>query len=327
MRFALLVTVLMTFGCVRVERHELGAALPPSRPSSARLLYEVEGASSRWPQPLVRGTVAGRRTLMVIDTGAHVPVLASWLAREVGLRTSPGSPRRDAGGFDLASGRADHVALEIDGLGPAPDRPMAVIDLPDGFARRGIGAIISPQALPNADEAIVLDLANSEMYRASSPSVADDLAKRAPWAAVPNARLCSRKEDDGFDSRALIIDATIDGVATSVQLDTGSNALVVDEDSDAGRKLAKRGDGVPRTALGAGGYSRIVSFPRVEVRMGQRVANVPAAVGQARMRRCGFDGRVGLEELRACVLIISPSELRVSCPELTPTDLAHRNGQ
>src|SRR5438132_2527545 len=52
---------------------------PSPRARRATLRYELKGR--KFPLPLVRGTVAGIPTWMLVDTGANSHVVAGWLAR------------------------------------------------------------------------------------------------------------------------------------------------------------------------------------------------------------------------------------------------------
>src|SRR5207248_2780436 len=56
---------------------------PKVRVRKASLRYELNGR--RFPLPLVRGTIAGTPTWMLVDTGANSHVVAGWLARQVRL--------------------------------------------------------------------------------------------------------------------------------------------------------------------------------------------------------------------------------------------------
>src|SRR5580700_2160377 len=60
------------------------AALGPRR---VGLKFELNGR--KFPLPLVRGTVSGEPVWMLVDTGANSHVIASWVARKVGLAMHP----------------------------------------------------------------------------------------------------------------------------------------------------------------------------------------------------------------------------------------------
>src|SRR5262245_30712039 len=59
-------------------------AAPPTRSTAAAidLQYDTNLAAIGFSSPLLRGTIHGRRVSFLIDTGAAVHTLASWLVNE-----------------------------------------------------------------------------------------------------------------------------------------------------------------------------------------------------------------------------------------------------
>jgi hypothetical protein len=121
------------------------AALPPGE-KRAILHYEVNGR--HYDHPLVQATLAGERTMMLVDTGAASHVLAGWLARKAGLSLKKrGDVGADHAGRTIAEFRVEHPGLAIDGWGDLADEPALAAEVPAFFEEFGIGGFVSPQHL------------------------------------------------------------------------------------------------------------------------------------------------------------------------------------
>jgi hypothetical protein len=115
-----------------------------------------------------------------------------------------------------------------------------VITKPPIFARLGVGAIVSPQALADADHRVVLDLANREVRIAEASSPPHSPAGK-PEHDLPIVNVCNFRVS-GFDAKALVVKAMIDGTPTFLEVDTGASSTFVVADSEEGRKLGFRTD-------------------------------------------------------------------------------------
>ena len=91
---------------------------------------------------------------MLVDTGANSHVIASWVARKVGLpMRALGDVGSDHTGRAVSAYTVEHPAVAIDEWGALADGPMLVTDVPEPIARIGIGAFVSPQWLAAAGDA------------------------------------------------------------------------------------------------------------------------------------------------------------------------------
>src|SRR5579883_3650 len=61
------------------------ATPPEPQPGPHRVTLRFELNGRKFPLPLVHGSVAGEPVWMLVDTGANSHVIASWVARKVGL--------------------------------------------------------------------------------------------------------------------------------------------------------------------------------------------------------------------------------------------------
>src|SRR5579863_1600063 len=97
----------------------------PSGPRHVALRYELNGR--KFPLPLVHGTIAGQPVWMLVDTGANSHVIASWVARKVGLSMhSLGDVGSDHTGRAVSAYTVDRPAVTIDEWGPLAEGPMLV---------------------------------------------------------------------------------------------------------------------------------------------------------------------------------------------------------
>ncbi len=284
----------------------------------ARLFYDPRpvAAMGRRPFPLalVRGTVGGRPTRFMVDTGAEAPVVAAWLAREAGLDVVDGQVRGTAmSGPPVRMLRADHPRMALEGWGELPDRPVLVIDLPEVFRALDLGAVVSPQWLATRGEAVVLDLPAGELRSAPYAAAARALG---PWGvslASAGTRIC-RVGMGSVEGRALIATAVIDGHPIRLEVDTGASWVVANAGSEAGRAVSQRAGNGSATVLSAAGPISMQRFDGAAVQIGDARVRSPVLVFPgARNEACDSEGRVGIEVLRACVLVIGTTRWTGRC--------------
>lgn len=295
---------------VKVE----AAAAP--RAERAAVLYDGDVARRGLPLPLVRGSVAGKPTWMVVDTGTGATVIAGWLARSLALATTKVvEPTHDPSGRPVVMERCDEPHVVIDGFDALADRATPVIDLPAPFEAAGIGVILSPQALASAESTIVLDMPRREMRRVRSRDLAASAGAPDGTFDVEHATLCSQP-GPVFDNRRLTAKAIVDGVPAVLEVDTGAFGapFFLVADSDAGKRVLARPSGMGETGLSAAGRLDVITARDVPVRVGSQdqVSNVTVMPG-TRDAHCGVEGRLGLEWLSACVFTIGPRDYRLRC--------------
>lgn len=282
------------------------------------MLYGV-GAGKALPLPLLRGSVAGRQTLMVVDTGTGATVIAGWLARSLNLATTKiAEPTHDPSGRPVVMERCDEPHLRIDGFDALADRATPVIELPPPFESAGIGVILSPQALASADSTIILDMPRREMQRVRSRDLAPSAVASGGTFEVEHTVLCNR-QGAVFGNSRLTATAVVDGVSTVLEVDTGAfgTPFFLAADTEAGRRVLARPDRIGETGLSAAGKLDVVTARDVPVRVGNQDRRTSVTVMPGtRDAACAVEGRLGLEWLRACVFTISEREYRLRCEEM-----------
>ena len=284
----------------------------PATPATASLFFSnVELAPGRtFPSPLVRGTVNGHETVFIVDTGAQVSVVDAVLAREAAIVVAEGGAAQDPSGAAVPMQKTAAPNFVIDGLGPLPNRPTAVIAIPEILTKLGIGAILSPQMIATDGHQIVIDFARREL-RIDDAAAASKISERV--FDLGPIRVC-RYDDKGFGAASLIARAVIDGVPTAVEIDTGASNTFVVADSNIGKKLAERTDGDRKKSVTAAGELETARFESVAATLGEFSVTGPLMTmpGQ-RSSACGYEGRVGIDRLRTCTLVIAEREARGTC--------------
>ena len=264
--------------------------------------------------PLVRGTIAGKPTLMAVDTGSGANVIAGWLARSLELRTTKvAEPTHDPSGNAILMDRDDQPAIVVDGFDPLRDRPTLVVDLPPAFEAAGIGGILSPQMLASPVLTVVLDMPAHEMRRVRSSSPAN-AGSTGSVLSTDGAAICNQS-GAGFEGKMLSMRSEIDGVPTRLAVDTGAigSAFFVTADSDAARKVLSRGDGAHESGFSAAGKLDVTTAHDVAVRVGPREWKSDVTVMPGRRDSCGTEGRLGLDYLTGCVISIRDRSYDLHC--------------
>ena len=280
-------------------------------PRRAAVQFEVNGRP--FPLPVVYGTVAGERVLMVLDTGASSHFVAGWFARKIHLPLrSLGDVGTDHVGAEIAAYRIDKPELTIEGWGALPEGPALATEVPPDFEKLGIGAFVSPQQLLSEDEggAMELDLAHGEL-RTSSWGPAAGSAAAAVLIEPGTARRC---EDDGpGGGLAFVVPAAIAEERVRLLLDTGAQRSDLLASSEAGRKLAAGSVpvGDPLFAVSGRIIGRQLRGTAVRAGSVAKTATVNLVEGTADAT-CPRDGVLGMDVLRRCTLVFGSTPRRVS---------------
>ena len=289
------------------------AAGPSGKPRRATLRYNLNGR--RFPLPLVRGTVAGTPTWMLVDTGANSHVVAGWLARQVGLPLRKlGDLGSDHAGRTIATFRVDHPQMVIEEWGALEDGPMLATEVPPLIEQLGIGAFISPQRLVAAEgEGVVLDFPASELRAVRYDDAVKKLGRGGSALAPNGGRVC---EDDASPIKGLafVLPATVDGHAVDLLLDTGAQRSDLLLSSASGRALTPKSAANKEQLYAASGKmtSRTVKAANVTVgewSMSTDVDLIPGAADPF----CPRDGVVSMDVLRACVVVLGRRQMAGRC--------------
>jgi len=270
-------------------------------PKIAALGYEAKKPSARpFPFPFVEVKVGTETTRFLVDTGAAVHSIDAAVIKNAQL-VAP---------VKLA-------AVTLDGWGALPDQPVAVVELPATIRAHGIGGVLSPQLLAKglpAGQALAFDLVRGQL-RAQPRSAA--------WANVEElgialtagaAKLCSADASGIFPSQLFTVDATVDGEATKMVVDSGASRTFFTGSSKAGAKAAAR------PLIGrSSAQSSMIEVP-VALRGGVPITigawSNPTEVGLApgeKDAHCGHEGHLGMDVLQRCAVAYAGDDAVLGC--------------
>jgi predicted aspartyl protease len=285
----------------------------PKSDKRVALRYELRG--HHFPLPLVHGTVAGKPTWMLVDTGANSHVVAGWLARQVGLPLKKlGDLGSDHAGRTIATFRVDHPQVTIDEWGSVPDGPMLATEVPPLIEELGIGGFISPQRLVEGDGgAVVLDFVGGEMRASRYDEAIHKLGHHGSSIAPNGGRVC---EDDAspIQGLAFVIPASVEGRPVDLLVDTGAQRSDLLVSSSTGKALSPRSVANKEQLYAASGRmtSRTVKGATVSVGDFAVRTDLDLIPGSADPY-CPRDGVVSMDVLRACVLVLGKTSMSGRC--------------
>jgi len=275
------------------------------------LHYDVSLIDRGFPSPVVRVKLPGQPPAQfLIDTGASMHTLASWFVDAAHAQAEPvAGSARGSTGHEASIRIVRRLDLGLERGRLVLSQALAV-EFPPMFAELRIAGLLSPQLLAPAGKAAILDLRKPALTFRSFDSGVDALRGKpsAPGAVCINA-------DSEFANRAYSVPIAISGLPGSVIVDTGATSTVIAAESQIG-KILFEGSSEGKQTQGLGGApeaSRHV--PAVEIRRGGTTAVLDVSLGASPGPSCGADGLLGMDALRNCVLVMSESALRMSCPQ------------
>ena len=273
--------------------------------TAGRTAIELAGHDCRLP--LVHAKIAGRPTLMLVDSGAYDHVLEGWFAHELQDAEASGKQALivDHANRTMAVERWSAVSFALDGWSPlAPIRPVTTGDLTPGPRALGVGGILSPQRLATGS-AVVLDFPAGEMIALDDASATSRLAARA--ASLGVALRCGA---------TYVLTASVEGRDAELLVDTGAFATDSKASSVPGRALAGRSS-VARDIYAVGGSvpTRMLSDATVKAGKLSVRLDIPLVedTPARRASRCAGDGVLGMDVLQRCVLAIDAMKMRIAC--------------
>lgn len=276
-----------------------GEASESAAPRRGVVAIEVEAkkpGTKPFPFVFVEGKIGDRPTRFILDTGASVHALDAAIASAAGL----GSPAKAS-------------LLSIDGWGTLPEHAVVVRELSATLRSHGIGGILSPQLLAEPGQAVVLDFVKRQLRTRPRAAAWSELGDIGPMLTAPGAKPCAA-EAEGIGGVALVVDATIEGEATRLALDSGSSRTILADGSKAAAKVAVR------PVLGRSIASAITGDVATSIYGGAPMAvggwsttlDLGIAPGE-QPPRCGHEGRIGIDVLQQCAVAVTSEELLVAC--------------
>ncbi len=265
----------------------------------------------RLPLPLIEVEIGGKKTLAIVDTGAQVSVLAYAFAGGF-AEAPPGPPApigRDSSGKTVTLQRLLNVSVIVPGLGTIAIPDTVRTQLPLVFEQLGIGMILSPQALASTQRSVLLDLRGGKFgWVAPGTRPGRGLSVRIDACTY---------EESGVRARALLVASEVEGIATTLAIDTGASDVSLKRTSKAGAALEKAHDiGTSRT-LGAGGVATSGEVKSVAMLVDSTLLKAHVTLTDSSPNSndepCKHDGLVGMRFLKSCTLVISPTGVDAHC--------------
>jgi hypothetical protein len=245
---------------------------------------------------------------LVADTGADTHALSRELVDGLGL------PTREViyeGPFP-ADTPADNVLVFVDDLEitledghTLPQRTFVVIDFPDrsGVRVTGVDGVLAPQLLATDETTVILDLPGARMRAARAPDV--------PAIAAEESLGVASGCDDRVDAipmrgyrlpAALRAEGATEETPITLKPDTGRHQTVLFQNR-----------GWVHLAL----EPAVVSSDHTRVSLGLGDFDVALTaglgLGRAGPQQCSYDGLLGLDVLRRCVVVLRPDDAGFRC--------------
>jgi hypothetical protein len=292
----------------------LGCAHGNDAPGRSRT--EVKGAERisfitslqgrRPPVPIIEVKVAGRSTLLIVDTGASYHYLGQWLVNDLELAVDETTElTRDHAGRHVPTLATEPISITAGGWLLVDHARLPVVELPQALKELGIGGLISPQFLARG-ETVVVDGVSGQLMR-------------SPAVQVPtSAQELSMCQHDGpeFPFWKVVVPARVEGSPLLLEIDSGGSSSGVQLDSATGALLQKR---VPvkeagGKSLGIAGEFTTTSLDNAEIEVGalKFVRDIDLLPGTS-SDGCFYDGVLGMDVLATCQIYLTDSRATLSC--------------
>jgi predicted aspartyl protease len=288
-----------------------GAAPRSNAADLVPLRYEPSMIALGFPSPLLRATVRGQPVWFIVDTGASVNTLASWLVSAAHLEarqttaTATGST-----GVEKSVRVVANEMIRLDGGRDLTLRKAIVVDFPPIFAEQRIGGLLSPQLLAPGHSASVLDLRVPTLRFEPFELAVARLGRNRPLISS-GSRVC-RNAESPFENRQYAASVTADGIAGTLLVDTGATSTLAVAGSRIAAALTGRASETGRTQGVGGDVQTTRKAPNVRFERGGTASTIVVTIGGS-TPSCGPDGLIGMDALRQCILVLGESAFAWSC--------------
>lgn len=274
-----------------------------------------------FPLPIVKGSISGIETIMLVDTGANSHVIAGWFARRLQLPMKKlGDLGTDHVGKTIATYRIEHPEITVEGWGSLDVATVLATEVPDAIEKLGIGAFISPQRLTEEGDAVVLDLARSELRSAWWDEAHYELSEVGQPIVLGHEGHACEENEGPIRGLAFVVPARVEDHPVQLLLDTGAQHSDVLSSSIAGQKLAAQSVGNKEpmyTASGriSGRKLRGVRISAGSVSLTTDVDLIPGTSDAS----CPRDGVLAMDVLRSCALLLGRGRVYGRCVPPPPS--------
>lgn len=277
------------------------AAGAAPRRGTAAIAFEAKKAGSKpFPFGFVEGKVGDQPTRFILDTGASVHTIDPSVATAAKLP----SPIKAS-------------STSIEGFGNLPDNAaISVVELPAAIRAHGIGGILAPQLLVDRGQAVVVDLANRQLRSRPKSTAWSEMDDFGVVLTPPAQRQLCAVDSGGIAGagRLLATDASVEGEATRLAIDTGSSRSLLLEGSKGGARATAHPVLGRSVVMGASGETVTAIYGGVPLSVGAWSGTVDLGLAAGtRHPQCGYEGRLGIDVLQQCAIAMTAEEFLVAC--------------
>lgn len=280
-----------------------------SAPAKQVSLHFTTHSDRPFPSPLARVTIAGQPSSMIVDTGSTDIVLSQSIVQRLNLKVST----KRGGGVD-GVGRHVPVAqlsapyIIVNGWGRVAHTRVVVTALPGVFKRLGISGVISPQRLAPPGESVVINLATRRLFLLPSARAQTYVAHQGWSKSLPV--VCHNVDGTCLYSVA----ARINGQSVRLLLDTGASNTGIVAGSQAGRKLIPDSQLSDNTHYVASGKVTTHALQYAKLSVGSTTSTIKVLISPgSSAEHNGIDGRLGMNFLRRCTLVLGHTGGVLAC--------------
>jgi predicted aspartyl protease len=284
----------------------LGAACfhrPPPSLHVAKLTVQRSAAGVR---PFIHATIDGEPLTMVVDTGAYANILPTDFAKRhhLGQFDSNTDGRLSDANGRMARAR-QAVGVQVQFEGEAAPGKMNFMVLVGADVTEGILAM---QEVVRPGWVLIFDLGHDELrYEQEEPALTR-LRAQAPALREVDFRRCLSEGLLAENHRS--VPATINGVQTSLLVDTGATMTAMARNSPALQSmLDKKGNRARTIAIMSEGQT--LQVPDVPLELSGTSLKVTMLV-ERHAQTCG-EGLLGADVLSACTLVWGWSSMWIAC--------------
>jgi predicted aspartyl protease len=251
--------------------------------------------------PAVHGSVHGKDTWMLIDTGASRHFISDWMIRRI-FADDISQNATDHTGHTFKASRLEEPQMKLDGWGSVPDT-AAMVSASGNSESSDLGVVMSPQMLAG-NGAVVLDFPNKTMTLMSSRDSAEHAI--AKGAKLPRAEKCGG---------VYYIAAKVGDTNAKMLVDTGAWATDLRPTSAPARALTMHSSDGQERGYGAAGAINSHRLPKIPIAVGAVNATIDVQLldDVTESGACRFDGVLGMDIFQSCVLIVDDSGITGNC--------------
>jgi Aspartyl protease len=266
---------------------------------------------------LVKARIAGHEAIFIIDSGASANVLADWYVEVAGISSARTDSTVEGSGGKVAP---EQLAHRVQGNWSDGQRfslnEAVVIAFPPYFKALHLGGLVSPQLLAPAGMAAVLDLGIPSLHFAPFARALSDLRRsKAPMAPLDLTRPC-RNASSKLVNRVYVAPVTAAGVTDLMLVDTGATGTIFSDKSGIAHAIESGSEPDPGPPPeGVGGKVNVRRIVRdLQLLRGGRTVALNPSIGEV-SAPCDTKGKLGMDALRSCLLILGDKKMAMSCAE------------